>query len=129
MHDQYLTYEEYQNYGGTMSSADFTLFEFRARKRIDYLTDMRVQAMQTVPEAVKLAIMAIIPIDQKAGAEAQAAPAVSSFNTDGYSESYGSRSMSVKDAEASMNEIVRNYLYGEKDDEGVPLLYRGVCGY
>ena len=129
MHDQYLTYDEYTNYGGTLSSTDFTLFEFRARKRIDYLTDMRVQAMETVPEAVKLAMMAIISLEKTAGAEAQAVPAVTSFNTDGYSESYGSRTLSVKDAEKNMNETIRNYLYGEEDDNGVPLLYRGVYDY
>ena len=40
----YLTYEEYQAYGGTLPEADFTLAEFRARKRIDYLTASRVSA-------------------------------------------------------------------------------------
>jgi hypothetical protein len=29
----YLTYAEYQAYGGTLSEADFTLAEFKARKR------------------------------------------------------------------------------------------------
>lgn len=122
----YLTYEEYVELGGTMSETDFTLAEFKARKRIDYLTDSRVAAMASVPEAVKLCIMAIMNIEAKAGAEAQVTnPVVTSFNTDGYSESYG-KAMSADDAEKSMNALIKTYLSGEVDDYGIPLLYRGL---
>ena len=127
---QYLTYEEYQNYGGDLPETDFTLFEFRARKKIDYWTDCRVQRMAAAPEAVKLCMMQIIAFDKKFGAEAQAdSPIVASFNTDGYSESYGGASDQASAAEASMQSAVRSLLYGEKDDEGTPLLYRGVYSY
>lgn len=80
----YLTYDEYKEYGGTASEQDFTMLEFRARKRIDRLTASRVQRMAKVPEAVKLCMMSLIGIDSKAGAEAQVdKPVVTSFNTDG----------------------------------------------
>ena len=125
MHDVYLTYAEYQAYGGTLSESDFTLAEFKARKRIDYLTDSRVQDMETVPTAVKLCIMALIDMDAKIGEEAQASPEVKSFNTDGYSESYGSR-MSMAEAQKAIGAVVGQYLYGELDDKGIPLLYRGI---
>ena len=63
----------------------------------------------------------------KAGAEAQAnTPTVTSFSTDGYSESYG-KALSAEDAELSMNRLIVTSLYGEYDDKGVPLLYKGVC--
>lgn len=128
-HAVYLTYEEYVSYGGTLPQSAFTMLEFRARKRIDYLTDSRVQDMENVPEAVKLCIMSLITVDNAAGIEAQAEhPVVTSFNTDGYSENYG-KAMSTGDAEANMNSTIRTYLYGEYDDSGVPLLYRGVNGY
>ncbi|MBR0411062.1 MAG: hypothetical protein IJI25_08690 [Eubacterium sp.] len=123
----YLTYEEYQGYGGDLPDTDFKLFEFRARKKIDYWTDCRVQRMEEVPEAVKLCMMHIIKFDRKFGADAQADnPVVASFNTDGYSESYGSASEQMSAAENSLYKTVRNLLYGELDDEGTPLLYRGV---
>ena len=127
---QYLTYEEYQNYGGDLPETDFTLFEFRARKKIDYWTDCRVQRMASVPQAVKLCMMQIIKFDQKFGTEAQADnPVIASFNTDGYSESYGGISDQASAAENSMQKAVRSLLYGEVDDEGTPLLYRGVYPY
>ena len=107
-HDQYLTYNEYMGYGGTAS---------------------RVQDMATVPEAVKLCMVSLINIDSKAGVEAQVEnPIVTSFNTDGYSESYG-KALGAEDAAKNMNAVIVNDLYGELDDNGVPLLYRGVNGY
>ena len=123
----YLTYEEYQAYGGTLSEADFTLAEFRARKRIDYLTASRVAAMEEVPEAVKLAMLTVIKADSAVGVDAQAeTPLVASFSTDGYSESYGSAADRTQTVERQLNCEIGRLLYGVKDDNGVPLLYRGV---
>ena len=123
----YLTYEEYQAYGGTLSEADFTLAEFRARKRIDYLTASRVAAMEEVPEAVKLAMLTVIKADSAVGVDAQAeTPLVASFSTDGYSESYGSAADRTQTVERQLNCEIGRLLYGVKDDNGVPLLYRGI---
>lgn len=123
----YLTYDEYRAYGGILSEDKFTLAEFRARKRIDYLTDCRVQAMAEVPEAVKLCMMAVIRVDNKTSVESQADnPIVASFNTDGYSESYGSPTDQIVALQKSMDRTIKEMLYGELDDRGVPLLYRGL---
>ena len=130
MHSVYLTYEEYKNYGGTLPQSAFIPLEFRSRKRVDYLTDSRVQAMQEVPEAVKLCVLSLINLENEVGAEAQSKNTVTSFNTDGYSENYGGKSISTTDeAEKVMNRTVRTYLHGEYDDNGVPLLYRGLDCY
>lgn len=123
----YLTYDEYQSYGGTLPEADFTLAEFRARKRVDYLTDSRVENMAEVPEAVKQAMMSIIKADSAVGVDAQAgSPLVASFSTDGYSENYGSAADQTANVEKQLNAEIRRLLFGVKDDNGVPLLYRGV---
>lgn len=123
----YLTYEEYMRYGGELAPTDFALAEFGARKRIDWLTDSRVAAMAEVPEAVKLAMMSIIKADAAVGARAQAdAPMVASFSTDGYSESYGSAESRTETVEKQLSAELRRMLYGVTDDNGVPLLYRGL---
>lgn len=125
-HSNYLTYAEYQAFGGTLTDAAFLPLEFKSRKRIDYMTDSRVQDMAIVPEAVKLCMYALINMDATVGAEAQAAtPTVTSFSTDGYSENYG-HSMDAATANKQMDETAKTYLYGETDDDGIPLLYRGV---
>lgn len=128
-HSKYLTYAEYVERGGTLPETSFNLLEFKSRKRIDYLTASRVQNMAEVPEAVKMCVMCLISLENTVGVQAQAEkPVVTSFSTDGYSESYG-KAMGAADADKSMNAVVGEYLYGEKDDNGVPLLYRGVNGY
>ena len=122
----YLIHSEYTQYGGRASKEEFTMLEFRARKRIDQLTSCRVQNMKAVPKAVKLCMTSIIEIDRKVGLEAQVNnPVVTSFNTDGYSETYG-KALSVADVEKSMSATIKSMLWGVKDDNGVPLLYRGV---
>lgn len=124
---QYLTFEEYQQYGGTLSETDFTLAEFKARSRIDWITLGRVQNMKVVPEEVKLAMMCIIKVDSKYSADAQVYNAlVASFSTDGYSESYGSASEQARTAQLQANEEVTKMLFGVLDDYGVPLVYKGL---
>ena len=126
MHAQYLTYDEYTTLGGTLSPAEFMESEYNCRKRIDRLTDRRVQFMAEVPEAVKHCMFSLIKIDSTAAAGAQiSSPTVTSFNTDGYSESYG-HALSAEDAEQELTRRITTDLYGEVNDFGVPLLYRGV---
>ena len=123
----YLTYDEYQAYGGELDEAAFVQAEFRARKRLDELTDGRVARMAVTPEAVKLAMLSIIGVDGAVGVEAQAkSPMAASFSTDGYSESYGSVGERTVALERQLNAQLRRLLAGVRDDEGVPLLYRGI---
>lgn len=125
-HDLYLTYQEYRSYGGDLSETAFIPLEFKSRKRIDYLTDSRVQNMAAVPAAVKLCMYVLIGMESSVGRSEQAAsPSVSSFNTDGYSETY-SQAMDADTASAQMDALTKEYLYGEKNDNGTPLLYRGL---
>ena len=124
----YLTFQEYTTYGGTaVTQTQFTTAEFKARKRIDYLTDCRVQNMATVPDAVKLCMTSIINAEAAAGADALASsPLVASFTTDGYSESYGSAAEQQAALNNALNKQIKEMLYGELDDNGTPLLYRGL---
>lgn len=122
----YLTYDEYKQYGGALSESDFTIAEFKARKRIDYLTDSRVQNMAVVPEEVKLCIVSLIKVDAKVGIDALTDnPLLASYNTDGYSESYGSAESQIDALKKGADSTICEMLYGVKDDKGVPLLYRG----
>ena len=124
---QYLTYEEYIAKGGTMDETSFELAEFQARSRIDWLTLGRVKAMAVVPDEVKMAMMVIMRIDSKYGASAQSDSAiVSSFSTDGYSESYGGIAEQIQAANDQLQKEVNQMLLTVTDDFGVPLLYRGI---
>ena len=124
---QYLTYAQYQTWGGTMTEAAFNLAEIKARARIDAMTQGRVAAMQTVPEQVQAAMMEIITVDGTYSAAAQAtAPVVASFSTDGYSESYGSAESRTAAIEKQLTASILTLLDGVVDDKGVPLTFAGV---
>ena len=92
-HDMYLTFDEYKDFGGTVDAAAWPPLEYACRKRIDRLTDSRVQNMAEIPGAVKLCVFVLADADAAA---------------------------------KQMNAIAADMLYGELDDYGVPLLYRGV---
>jgi len=124
---QYLTFEQYQAWGGTLEEAAFNLAEIKARARIDAMTQKRVAYMQTVPEQVQAAMMEIIAVDGVDSASAQAAaPVAASFATDGYSESYGSAESRTAAIEKQLTGSIEALLDGVTDDEGTPLLYAGV---
>ena len=124
---QYLTYAQYQEWGGSLSEAAFNLAEIRARARIDAMTQGRVAYMAQVPEQVQAAMMDCINVDSTYSASAQAsAPVAASFTTDGYSESYGSAESRTAAIEAQLTADIQTLLDGVTDDEGVPLLFAGV---
>lgn len=124
---QYMDYAYYQAHGGTLSQADFPLAEFKARSRIDFMTLGRVQNMETVPDEVKMAMLVLMKVDEKYAADAQAENAiVSSYNTDGYSESYGGIAEQTANVEKQAENEVSKMLFGVLDDNGVPLIYRGL---
>ena len=124
---QYLTYEQYQAWGGTLDESAFNLAEIKARARIDALTMGRVKAMAAVPEQVQAAMMEIITVDGTYSASAQAsAPVVASFTTDGYSESYGSAESRTAAIEKQLTGSILTLLDGVLDDNGVPLTFAGV---
>ena len=49
----YITYAEYQNFGGTVSDTDFTNLEPKARRKLDYFTQNRLQTATTIISEVK----------------------------------------------------------------------------
>ena len=124
---QYLTYEQYQAWGGTLTEAAFNLAEIKARARIDAMTQGRVARMASVPEQVQAAMMEIIQVDSTYSAAAQAAaPVAASFTTDGYSETYGSVESRTAAIEKQLTASIETLLDGITDDDGVPLLFAGV---
>lgn len=124
---QYLTYQQYEDWGGMLDEPAFTIAEIKARARIDALTMGRVAHMREVPEQVQVAMMDIINVDGTYSASAQAAaPVAASFTTDGYSESYGSAESRTAAIEAQLTASIETLLAGVVDDEGTPLIYAGV---
>lgn len=123
----YIDYCCYVNGGGDVAidMATFQRLEFRARKLVDRLTQNRIRGMKEVPEAVKRLMVELIPLEATLGAAVRDNQPVTSFSNDGYSETYADPLTEERLKEIECN-LIREYLSGEKDDEGVPLLFLGV---
>lgn len=133
----YLSYDEYQEYGGTLEEIAFQEFEFEARTVIDWWTFKRLQNEQEYPEAVKRCMYKLIKlIDDRIkvlrvdGAETGSLKqaGLSGESNDGVSATYNV--LSAKDAvetlKGEMTSIIQMYLQGIKNSLGQSLLYRGV---
>lgn len=123
----YIDLAYFQENGGKtgITSADFARMEFRARKLVDKQTQNRVSKMKETPEAVKLLMVELIMMEQTQGAAIMENQPVAAFSNDGYSETYADplTAERVKELET---ELILQYLSGETDGNGTPLLYLGV---
>lgn len=113
----YLTYNDYTDMGGTLSEAAYTRLEYKARRLVDTYTFDRVKALEPTPESVKMLMFELVAL----GDQDDNGGPVSSVSNDGYSKSYV-----VADNSTKAENLIRSYLAGEVDMEGMPLLYRGV---
>lgn len=123
----YIDLMYYRQNGGKedMEHAAFSRNEFRARKMVDKLTQSRVKNMAQVPEAVKRLMVELVTLENTQGAEQIGEQKVTSFSNDGYSETYA-ETLTVEQVKEIECELISEYLSGETDDEGTPLLYLGV---
>lgn len=127
--NQYLTYEEYKNLGGTLGEMPFDILEFKCRKIIDNLTFNRLTNLETQIQEVKMCIYDMINISSKYEQTSnKQAQGITSESTDGYSVSYGSINAEQEKArKLELQGCVRDYLIDCKLKDGTPYMYCGVC--
>lgn len=101
----YLTYEEYQAYGGTLSNTDFDRFSFRAECELNNATFDRIKSIMPIPECVKRCEYELV-LYLYNNSQNGAVSNISSISNDGYSISYSDQ----KTAEAALYNIIYTYL-------------------
>lgn len=125
--NQYLTYEEYVQLGGTLDETPFNILELEAQKNIDKYTFGRLKNLEQQINEVKVCIYKLINLIDTYNAYENQNKSVSSENTDGYSISYNQATENV--SKAKINEIkilIKTYLAECKLEDGTPYLYLGV---
>lgn len=125
---QYLTFEEYQSYGGQLDEPTFNREELKAQKRIDFLTNNRLMNDTVIPEPVKVAIYEVMLLfKEKENYENPESQNVAGFSNDGVSVTF--ENQSVKEYQESfdnrLNAKVKELLFGVSNEAGISLLYRG----
>lgn len=133
----YLTFEEYQLFGGQLSLADFNLLEMDAETIIDWYTFNRLANDTDYPDAVKKCMYQLIDILTKKRqataigqnvVDGSTQAAIASQSNDGVSISYNvMNAQSAYDMLGKETDtIVKRYLSGIVNSLGQKLLYRGL---
>jgi len=134
----YLTYEEYQEYGGTLDATTFNDYEFEAEALINYVTFNRLKNDTVIPDDVKRLVKYLVDLAQKkaealslGGTTAKAesdGTAIKSQSNDGVSITYNSMSSYelFKACETDALAAIDKYLNGVMNELGRKLLYRGL---
>ena len=135
----YLTYEEYQNMGGTLNETTFNDYCFEAEAKINWYTFNRLKGNTTYPEEVKRVVFKLVKLLQDMnsamvisgegdGNSSGAVAGITSQSNDGVSISYNT--LSARDMlEASQGQVdttIKQYLTGVTNELGKKLLYRGL---
>lgn len=121
---EYLTYEEYQDIGGTAELTTFNRYADRAFGVIDNATFLRVKSMAEIPSSVKSLCRELIDFFVNNPAE-EGEVTSHSQSAGGVSESKSFAVNSSEDKQKIINNLVYDYLYSVYDDNGTSLLYKG----
>lgn len=133
----YLTYDEYEDMGGTLKESAFEDFAFEAESTINWYTFNRLTNETSVSDNVKrlmFRLIELIHMNQKAQSLGQDAKtgevsgAIVNQSNDGFSTSYNvlSASQAIRTVSAMTKRLVHQYLGAETNSLGQKLLYRGV---
>jgi len=125
--NQYLTYAEYVELGGTLDETPFNILELEAQKNVDKYTFGRLKKLEEQINEVKVCIYELIGIINTYKSYEKQNKSISSENIDGYSISYNQVIENV--SKSKINEIkgiIKTYLADCYLENGTPYLYVGV---
>lgn len=124
----YLTYDEYQQYGGTLEETAFNRLSYKASRKIDRRTFNRLHNDTEVSEPVKRLMFELIGVMKNSDSTNENyIPAIASEGNDGYSISFSSGNIMTLDmADKKVDELIEEYLQMEKAQNGQFLLSCGL---
>lgn len=124
----YLTYEEYQEYGGALQEPEFNRFSLESKAKLDYMTENRLVNDKIYHPNVKFAMLKLIELyKRKSEYEKTDGGVISSESNDGVSVSYATQSSRdfLETFDKDAYNVVKEHLMHETNEAGVPLMYRG----
>lgn len=114
--NQYLSYEEYIDLGGTLEQVPFNELEYECRRIIDSRTQNRLKNADIIPEEVKkLENRMIQVLEGYYVSLSKTQSGIQSENTDGYSVTYISSVQIGQLVESKLEilqDLVSTYLFG-----------------
>ena len=114
--NQYLSYEEYMELGGTLEEVPFNELEYECRRIIDSRTQNRLKNVDNIPEEVKKLTNRMIQVLEGYYVSlSKTQCGIQSENTDGYSVTYISSVQIGQLVESKLEvlqDLVSTYLFG-----------------
>lgn len=126
---RYLTYEEYQEMGGVLEQVDFLPLANEAEAEIDFYTDNKLVTDTVIPDKVKALTYQLIGLIAKKNSYGSVKDGVvSSVSNDGVLESYEKQTAQqfLDGYSDTVRGMLVKYLWGVRNEAGMPLIYRGV---
>lgn len=121
---RYIEYQEYLGIGGICDATAFNRYIDRACGIIDNATHNRIECMAEVPQKAKALCRDLIEyLANDFGSSKQVSN--HSQSAGGVSESESFVIRSIEERAGEIDDMVKDYLLNEVDDNGTPLLYRG----
>ena len=124
--NQYLTYDEYTELGGTLDETPFNILETEAQLNIDNHTFGRLKLLDGQILEVKLCVNALINKLQGYAKLNATDKNIVSENIDGYSVTYAGITAELTETQKKeVKNIIETYLGECKLPDGTPYLYLG----
>ena len=117
-------HQEYLALGGVCDATAFNRYIDRACGIIDNATHNRIECMAEVPQRAKALCRDLVEyLANDFGSSKQVSS--HSQSAGGVSESESFVTRSIEERAGEIDDMVKDYLLNEVDDNGTPLLYRG----
>lgn len=124
----YLTFDEYQEWGGKLDETAFNRLSYKASRKIDRQTFNRLHNDTEIGEPVKRLMFELIGVINNSDTTSENySPAIASEGNDGYSVSYASGTIMTPEAsDKKIESLIEEYLQFEKAQNGQFLLSCGL---
>ena len=121
---RYIEYQEYLGIGGICDATAFIRNIDRACGIIDNAAHIRIECMAEVPQRAKALCRDLVEyLANDFGSSKQVSS--HSQSAGGVSENESFVIRSIEERAGEIDDMVKDYLLNEVDDNGTPLLYRG----
>lgn len=120
----YLSYDEYQSIGGTLTEAAFKRNIDRAELMIERRTQERLKGFESLPDEVKPLCRDLVEYITEN--TVQKAITSRSQSAGGVSESESYTTLTAEEYSARLDEMFADYLSAVYTDNGICVLYKGA---
>lgn len=106
----YITYEEYKELGGGISTTqEFERYEMKARQKVDYYTQSRIEEVKEIPTKIKYLMLELIEMMNSYEKNSESSEGIKEISNDGYTVSYDDKEQANNAIEFKAYSLIHEY--------------------